>query len=69
MRGSALKLVNTMELAKGRIGWQDKSMEWDIIQELECCYFKPLWALNQDSAPHKALADMEVKIKIKEDSD
>ena len=32
-------------------------------------FLKPLWALNQDSSPHKALADIEVKTKIKEDSD
>lgn len=43
-----LKLVNTLDLEQKRIQWQNKSVEWDVLQKLKCCQFKNLWSLHQD---------------------
>ena len=42
-----LKLVNILNLVK-RIVWQNRSVGWGIIWDLECCQLKPLRVLHWD---------------------
>ena len=46
-RECRVKLVNTLDFAK-RTVWQNRSVGWGIIYELEYCHLKPLRALHWD---------------------
>ena len=48
LRGSGLKPVNILGLAKMRIVWHNRLVGWGIIKKLAYCQSKPLWALHQD---------------------